>query len=58
MNLPRRPDRASDKPSRSARPAAGEHDDLLPWADPYIVSLLREHERQMRGQASARRGRA
>lgn len=23
--------------------------DLLPWADPYIVGLIQEHERQLRG---------
>ncbi|MDZ4819306.1 MAG: hypothetical protein SGJ20_10070 [Planctomycetota bacterium] len=30
--------------------------ELLPWADPYIVGLMREHERQMRGfeQANGR----
>jgi hypothetical protein len=36
---------------------SGDHDELLPWADPYIASLFRDHERQSRGNDHPRRTR-
>ena len=58
MNMKRRPSRLTNKDVDASRRQVADHADLLPWADPYIASLLREHERQMRGQGNARRTRA
>ncbi len=52
MNMKRRPGRLTNKDAGATRRETTDHADLLPWADPYIASLLREHERQMRGQGS------
>jgi hypothetical protein len=47
MNMRRRVERTpSEKSAIDRRRAKG--DDLVPWADPYIAALIREHERQMR----------
>jgi len=54
MNMKRRPSGVTNKGSEATRRETADHADLLPWADPYIASLLREHERQMRGQGSPR----
>lgn len=56
MNMKRRPSRLTNKGADTSRREMADHSDLLPWADPYIASLLREHERQMRGQGNRRRG--
>jgi hypothetical protein len=58
MNMKRRPSRLTNKEAAVTRREMADHSDMLPWADPYIASLLREHERQMRGQGSPRRARA
>jgi hypothetical protein len=47
MNMRRRIGRTVDEKSHSDRRRA-RGDDLLPWADPYIAGLIREHERQSR----------
>jgi hypothetical protein len=57
MNMKRRPSRLATKEADVTRRETADHADLLPWADPYIASLLREHERQMRGQGNPRRAR-
>jgi hypothetical protein len=57
MNMKRRPDRLTSKDANATRRQLADPADLLPWADPYIASLLREHERQMRGQGDVRRAR-
>jgi hypothetical protein len=45
MNMRRRGERAlNEKSAIDRRPARG--DDLVPWADPYIAELIRDHERQ------------
>ena len=46
MNVRRRPSRMTSKEKNALDRSPGAHDDLLPWADPYIASLLRDHERQ------------
>jgi hypothetical protein len=47
MNMQRRVERTlHEKLAIDRRPARG--DDLVPWADPYIAGLIREHERQSR----------
>jgi hypothetical protein len=58
MNMRRRPGRLTNKNADAARREPADHADLLPWADPYIASLLREHERQMRGQGMPRKSRS
>ncbi len=58
MNMKRRPGRLTNKDVDTSRRQLADHADLLPWADPYIASLLREHERQLRGQGDVRRSRA
>ena len=58
MNLQRRPIRLTHKSSALDHRTYPDHAaDLLPWADPYIASLIREHERQMRTYGDARRRR-
>jgi hypothetical protein len=57
MNLERRPNRLIHKNSTVYQRINPDHSDLLPWADPYIASLIREHERQMRMYGDARRRR-
>ncbi|MEX2138179.1 MAG: hypothetical protein WD894_02875 [Pirellulales bacterium] len=56
MNMKRRPNRLTNKEADATRRQVSDHADLLPWADPYIASLLRVHERQMRGQGNPRSG--
>ncbi len=56
MNMQRPPSRLTGKTADPDRRVSSDHADLLPWADPYIASLIREHERQMRGQGNPRRG--
>jgi hypothetical protein len=58
MNMQRRPGRSTNKETSAARRTTADHGDLLPWADPYIASLIREHERQMRGETPSRRTKA
>jgi hypothetical protein len=57
MNMQRRPSRATNKEPSADRRATVDYGDLLPWADPYIASLIREHERQLRGRNGPRRTR-
>jgi hypothetical protein len=57
MNLQRRPTRILPKHTTANARTYADHGDLLPWADPYIASLIREHERQMRLYGDTRRRR-
>jgi hypothetical protein len=41
---------AKTRPENNA-PRRAEKEDLLPWADPYIASLIREHETQCRRES-------
>ncbi len=50
----RRVERTLDDKSSSDRRRA-RRDALVPWADPYIAGLLREHERQMRKEGEGGR---
>ena len=47
MNMRRRVERTLDDKSPGDRRRA-KGDELVPWADPYIAGLLRDHERKMR----------
>jgi hypothetical protein len=58
MNTRQRPSRLVNKESHARHRASADHDELLPWADPYIVSLFRDHERQSREEGNSRRTRA
>ena len=58
MNMQRRPSRLTHKEVEPDRRNGASQGDLLPWADPYIASLLREHERQMRGHGKPGRSRS
>jgi predicted ATPase len=49
MNMRRRGERTlHEKSVIERRRARGE--EIVPWADPYIAGLIREHERQMRAE--------
>jgi predicted ATPase len=58
MNRQPRSSRVTSQGGDNIRRESMDHDALLPWADPYIASLMRQHERQMRGQQNAQRARA
>ena len=54
MDAKQQPHKLTGKDIEHSRRTPTDQADLLPWADPYIAHLLREHERQTRQSKGAR----